>query len=197
VRAFSTTPPDDAVVPERPANAPVPGSVIPSHYRWCFGCGVDHETGLHMRITAQPGLSVLGDFTVTDHHQGAPGLAHGGVLSTAVDEVLGALNWLVGDPVVTARLEVDFRKPVPVGKTLHITARILGVKGRKVFTEAEGTFDGAGLAVVARALFIQVPIEHFLQNGASEQVQQAIADRAAGGPAWRPTETGDSVDVNP
>ena len=33
---------------------------------------------------------------------------------TALDEALGALNWLLLVPAVTARLEVDFRRPVPV-----------------------------------------------------------------------------------
>ena len=59
-------PPPGATLPDRPAHAPAPGEAIPSHYRWCFGCGVDHPTGLHMRITAGDGLRVTGAFTVTE-----------------------------------------------------------------------------------------------------------------------------------
>ena len=149
-----------------------------------------------MRITAGEGLSVAGDFTVTEHHQGAPGLAHGGLLTAAFDEVLGSLNWLLGDPVVTAQIQTEFRRPVPVGSVLHIDAHVVGVAGRKVFTSAEGRLDGADgqLAVTASALFIKVPIEHFLKHGNREHIEQAIIDRASGGPAWR--TGGHDVEVN-
>jgi acyl-coenzyme A thioesterase PaaI-like protein len=182
-----TTPPDDAVLPERSPHAPPPGSEIPSHYRWCFGCGIDHPAGLHMRLRAGAGLTVVGTFTVTENHQGAPGLAHGGVLAAAFDEVLGASNWLLARPAVTARLETDFRRPVPVGAELHMTAEITGVRGRKVWTRAVGRLGGEDgpVAVTAAALFLQVRLEHFRDHGAPEHVEQAIEDRATGGPAWR------------
>lgn len=150
-----------------------------------------------MVVTALDGLAVQGDFTVGEIHQGAPGLAHGGVISTAFDEVLGAVNWLLGEPVVTARLEVNFKRPVPVGETLRIVAHISGVKGRKVFTQAHGYLSEGSLAATASALFVQVPLEHFLTHGEREQVERAIADRAAGGPAWRSGAAKGNVDVNP
>ena len=179
------------------ADAPQPGESIPSHYRWCFGCGKEHSTGLHMQITAGAGLHVIGNFTVTEHHQGAPGLAHGGLLSAAIDEVLGSLNWLLGEPVVTASLSMHFLRPVPVGSVLHIEAEVTGVMQRKVYTSAVGRLgDASGeIAVSASALFVQVPISHFMKFGNKEQVELAIADRALGGPAWR--TGGHDVEVNP
>jgi acyl-coenzyme A thioesterase PaaI-like protein len=175
-----TTPPVDAVLPPRSPVAPAPGEPIPSHYTRCYGCGEDHATGLHLTLTAGEGLSLRGTFTVTDEHQGAPGLAHGGLLTTAFDDALGSLNWLLSTPAVTGRLETDFRRPVPVGSTLHIDAEVLGVKGRKVFTRAVGRLNaGDGpIAVTAAALFIQVPVEHFTANGRAEDVERAREDRA-------------------
>lgn len=193
----STTAPDGALLPTRLVGAPAPGESIPSHYRWCFGCGTEHPTGLHMQITAGVGLRVIGNFTVTEHHQGAPGLAHGGLLSAAIDEVLGSLNWLLGEPVVTASLSMHFLRPVPVGSVLHIEAEVTGVVRRKVYTSAVGRLaDASGdIAVSASALFVQVPIEHFMKFGNKEQVELAIADRAGGGPAWR--TGGHDVELNP
>jgi acyl-coenzyme A thioesterase PaaI-like protein len=152
-----------------------------------------------MRITAGEGLTVTGTFTVTEHLQGAPGLAHGGLLTAAVDEILGSLNWLLEGPAVTGRLECDFRKPVPVGTVLHFDAEVVGVKGRKVFTRAVGRLDGpeGPVAITAAALFVQVPLQHFVDHGTSEHVQRAIEDRRAGGPGWRPVGEEHTVEVNP
>ncbi len=175
-----TTPPPDAVLPERNPSAPAPGQPIPSHYSRCYVCGDDHEMGLALRVVAGEGLSLTGEFTVTEHHQGAPGLAHGGLLTAAFDDALGSLNWLLTAPAVTGRLETDFRRPVPVGSTLHIHAEVVGVKGRKVFTRAVGRLDSPDgpVALTAAALFIQVPIEHFTTHGRAEDVERARADRA-------------------
>jgi len=171
----ATTPPSDAPLPPRHPDAPAPGSAIASHYHLCFGCGVDHETGLHLEMTAGQGLDVLARFEVTQHHQGAPGLAHGGVLATAFDETMSALNWLLYRPAVTGRLEVDFRRPVPVGSELFVLAEVVGVVGRKIFARAEGRLDDADgpLAVRAAAVFIAVPMEHFEKHGRREDLDHA------------------------
>lgn len=174
-----------------------PGTPIPSHYRWCVGCGADHPTGLHLEVTAGEGLCVHGRFAVGEHHQGAPGLAHGGVLATALDEVLGSLNWLLGDPVVTGRLEVSYLRPVPVGSALAIEARVEGVDGRKVRASAIGRLEDGAAAVRASAVFVRVPMGHFLEHGDPALVGQALADRARGGPSWRPDAIRGASEVNP
>jgi acyl-coenzyme A thioesterase PaaI-like protein len=133
-----------------------------------------------MVVTAGEGLTVSGVFTVTEHHQGAPGLAHGGLLSAAIDEVLGSLNWLIGVPAVTGRLACDFRRPVPVGSVLVVVAQIDAVQGRKVYTSATaylGSEDHMNIAITATALFVQVQIEHFLKHGNQTEVEAAVADR--------------------
>jgi acyl-coenzyme A thioesterase PaaI-like protein len=152
-----------------------------------------------MQITAGEGLTVHGEFTVSEHHQGAPGLAHGGLLSAAIDEILGSLNWLLAGPAVTGRLECDFRRPVPVGCRLFIDAEVVGIKGRKVFTRAVGRLESRDgpVALTASALFIQVPLQHFASHGTPDHVQRAVDDRAAGGPGWRPDGEMPAVEVNP
>ncbi|MGB7979250.1 MAG: PaaI family thioesterase [Candidatus Nanopelagicales bacterium] len=180
----ATTPGPEAILPERHPHAAAPGTEIGSHYRQCFGCGVDHPGGLHMRVLAGEGLTLSASFEVGPTHQGAPGLAHGGLLTAAVDEVLGAMNWLLMVPAVTARLETNFVRPVPVGSVLVLTARITGVDGRKVYTAAVGRLGADGpIAVTASALFIQVEIGHFRAHGRAAEVSAAIAGGDAGPPA--------------
>jgi acyl-coenzyme A thioesterase PaaI-like protein len=132
---------------------------------------------LHLVAHAGEGANLTAEFTVTHDHQGAPGLAHGGLLSLAFDEALGKLMWLIRSPAVTARLETDFLKPVPMGSTLHITAEISGQVGRKVYTRAEGRLDSPDgpLAVKAAALFVVVPMSHFLENAPAEYLKHVRA----------------------
>jgi acyl-coenzyme A thioesterase PaaI-like protein len=137
-----------------------------------------------MQVTAGPGLTLSASFEVGAAHQGAPGLAHGGLLTAAADEVLGALNWLLMRPAVTARLETNFVRPVPVGTVLDMQARITGVADRKVFTAVVGCMGPDGpVALTASGLFIQVPIGHFRAHGRAQEVASAIADGDAGPPA--------------
>lgn len=136
------------------------------HYQHCFGCGDLHPTGLHLQVTAGEGVTVSAEFTVTDHHQGAPGLAHGGLLATAFDEAMGFLLWLGGAPAVTGRLETDYLLPVPVGTTLVMHCECLGVQRRKVYVRGVGRLGSADgpIAVRAAGLFITVPLEHFSRH---------------------------------
>ena len=172
-RVASTTPPEGSTLPERHPLAPAVGSQIPSHFGHCFGCGQLHPTGLHLIAHAGTALDLTAEFTVTENHQGAPGLAHGGLLSLAFDEALGKLMWLIRSPAVTGRLETDFMKPVPIGTTLHISAQITGQVKRKVYTEAIGRLNGpdGDIAVRAAALFVIVPMSHFMSNAPADYLE--------------------------
>jgi acyl-coenzyme A thioesterase PaaI-like protein len=127
---------------------------------------------------AGEGLDVTATFTVKPSHQGGPGLAHGGVLTTAMDETLGTLNWLLHTAAVTGRLETDFVRPVPVDAELHIRAWVTGVHGRKIYSAGEGRIGGPDgpVAIRAQALFIEVKLEHFTTHGRPEDIDKALAD---------------------
>lgn len=137
------------------------------HYADCFGCGPDQPHGLHLAVTVGDGVSVTAELTIGPAHQGAPGLAHGGVISAAFDEALGALLWVLRRPAVTGRLETTYLRPVPVGTTLHIAAECTGVSGRRIYTRAVARVGETSGRIAARAeaLFIEVPLEHFTRHG--------------------------------
>lgn len=169
----------DMVIPERHPAAPLPGSLIPTHYPLCFGCGPRVPNGLRMRMRVGEGLRAFGEFDVTEDHQGAPGLVHGGILAAAFDEALGALSWLLAVPAVTGRLETTFRRPVQVGQTLYLDGEIVGVERRKVFVRGLARTGGPGGEVVAeaRAVYIQVPLDHFKTHGRRVEVERFAAER--------------------
>ncbi|MFF8035036.1 MULTISPECIES: PaaI family thioesterase [unclassified Streptomyces] len=171
-------PPADAVKPVRHPDAPAPGEVLGAHYGQCFGCGGEQPHGLHLEARAGAGVSITAEFTVQSAHQGAPGLAHGGVLATALDETLGSLNWLLRTIAVTGRLETDFVRPVPVGTVLHLEAEVTAVAGRKIYCTAAGRIGGpeGPVAVRADALFIEVAVDHFVDHGREEEIRAALSD---------------------
>ncbi|MFH8610223.1 PaaI family thioesterase [Streptomyces sp. NPDC018029] len=170
------TPPADAIAPVRHPDAPAPGELIGAHYEHCFGCGEGQAHGLHLAARAGEGVTVTAEFTVREAHQGAPGLAHGGILATALDETLGSLNWLLRVIAVTGRLETDFVRPVPLGTVLFLEAEVTAVAGRKIYSTATGRIGGPDgpVAVRADALFIEVKVEHFIDNGRPEEIQAAM-----------------------
>ncbi|MFI6474830.1 PaaI family thioesterase [Streptomyces sp. NPDC050516] len=174
----SLTPPADAIAPVRHPEAPAPGELLGAHYGHCFGCGDGQPHGLHLAARAGQGVTVTAEFTVREAHQGAPGLAHGGVLATALDETLGSLNWLLRVIAVTGRLETDFARPVPVGTALHLQAEVTAVAGRKIYSRATGRIGGpeGPVAVRAQALFIEVKVDHFIDNGRPAEIQAAMSD---------------------
>jgi acyl-coenzyme A thioesterase PaaI-like protein len=171
-------PPPGAEPPVRHPDAPAPGELLGSHYDQCFGCGEKQAHGLHLAARAGEGVSVAAEFTVRPAHQGAPGLAHGGVLAAALDETLGALNWLLRVIAVTGRLETDFVRPVPVDTVLYLDARVTAVHGRKIYSSAVGRIGGpeGPVAVRAEALFIEVKFDHFVEHGRDAEINAALAD---------------------
>jgi acyl-coenzyme A thioesterase PaaI-like protein len=135
---------------------------LPPHHPNCLGCGPDNPATLGLKL-AIDGERVRGEVTLDDRHQGAPGFAHGGAVATALDDTLGTLLVVLGHPGVTARLEVNFRRPAFLHRRFELEAWVERVEGRKIEMAAEMREDGDVVADAA-ALFIQVDREHFLQG---------------------------------
>lgn len=160
---------------------------LPRHHAGCFACG-DGPGGLRLRF-ADPGPddegrpAVVGEFTVADAHQGAPGLAHGGTLAATMDELFGALQHHLDEIYVTGELTTRYRAPVPLGRTLHLAARIDRRDGRKLFVSGEGRLGAphGPVAVTARALFLAVPPSHFHTH--APEGTEFRSGRLARGPA--------------
>lgn len=149
---------------------PPPGTALPRHFAGCFGCG-DLEGGLRLRFTTGPDLTVTSTFTVPTHHQGAPGIAHGGVIAAVFDETLGVLQAFFPDErAVTANLSITYRRPIPVGSELHLTGSVDGREGRKLTVSGAARLDSAGgpVAATATGLFVFVPEEHFAPYAPTE-----------------------------
>jgi len=143
---------------------PLETGVIPPHHDNCFGCGPGNPAGLRMTMRAE-GDKVVASLTLDERHQGSPGLAHGGVIATVLDDLFGGVLVLVEAPAVTASLSVEYRRPVPLGVPLDVVGRCVGSEGRKL--QMHGTISHAGEVLAeATAVFVRVDIAHFKRGGA-------------------------------
>ena len=98
---------------------------------------------------------VIGEATLGPLHGGAPGLVHGGILATLMDEVLGHTAISMGFRVVTARLEIRYRAPTPLGVPLLCRGEIVSHRGRRFETRGEIVVEGTQ-TVTAKGLFVDI-----------------------------------------
>jgi len=91
--------------------------------------------------------------------EGPPGYAHGGSQAALLDEGMGAVAWLSGHSVVAAKIEINFRIPLPLGTTLTVWGEIDRVEGRKVFTRGRIESDTGQIYADGTGLFIVIDPE--------------------------------------
>jgi acyl-coenzyme A thioesterase PaaI-like protein len=106
--------------------------------------------------TRRVGDEAIAEVTLGAAAAGSPDIAHGGIVAALLDDIMGfVLSSLQRSPGVTARLEIQFRRPVPIGVPLSVRGRLRNREGRKLFIDASVEHDGTVLAEAA-ALFLAV-----------------------------------------
>lgn len=137
------------------------GAVLPAHSAQCVGCGPDNPHGLHL-VVRRVGDAVVCTHTFDARHVGAPGVAHGGAVATAFDDLCGFLLYLVGELAVTRNLSVDYLAPVRLTVPYELRASYGQRSGRRLPVTATMTrIDDRTVAATASATFIVVDIDHF------------------------------------
>ncbi len=123
----------------------------------CFACGELNEMGLHLRLNLEPGRCWT-ELEMPRQFEGWEGIIHGGILCTVMDEVMA---WaLVQDDSwgVTARMSVDFRKPVTVGQRIRAEGWIIESRRRIHVTAAKLVDAETGVELAsAQATYVAAP----------------------------------------
>lgn len=114
----------------------------------CFVCG---RLGV---VVHAAGGEAYADLLLGDGVTGPAGLVHGGVTSAIFDEVLGAAANNTAPGSMTAHLEVDYRRPWPLGEPTRMTARAERAGGRKLQVTGELTDSSGTCLAEARGLWI-------------------------------------------
>lgn len=139
--------------------------------RHCFGCGIENPVGLRLKFLQISDEEIRSEFTPPSQYEGFPGVLHGGVIATALDETCARAHIGVDTPrfMYTARLDIRFRKPVPVGTTLSLVGKAGRSRGHSAESWA-GLYGPDGeLLAEANAVLIDIP-ETTFPNAELEQL---------------------------
>ena len=96
----------------------------------CFGCSPVNPSGLRMKFFANQD-TVFSNVTIPDHLCGWSNIAHGGVLTTILDEIMSwaALHFLKRI-TMTKSMNIEFIKPVYIRNPLKAEGRVKEVTGK-------------------------------------------------------------------
>ena len=152
----------------------------------CFACGELNEHGLRLELhTDATGCRT--ELSLDPRFQGWEGVAHGGIIATILDEVMA---WSVigrGTWGVTARMTVDFRRPVPVGRAIQAVGEVVH-SSRRLFRTAGEILDaetGESLAT-GEGTYVAAPPERLAELQARYRFRpvddRPVADQAINPP---------------
>jgi len=123
----------------------------------CFACGTLNAHGLRLVLhvsddTCWTELILGPDF------QGWEGIAHGGIVATILDEVMG---WALASAEAwgyTAKMSIEYRRPVPVGARIRGEGRVVARRRRLLTTTARLVDPSTGTVyATAEGLYVAAP----------------------------------------
>jgi len=124
----------------------VPIPKLQGHH--CFACGTDNPIGLNMQFY-RLGDMVCSDITLQRNHEGWENMAHGGIISTLLDEVM---SWTVlyfkRTFLVTRKMNMKYIKPVSLGMPLTARGKILDEPGNSKIEVRGEIVDAEGKLLV-------------------------------------------------
>jgi len=153
----------------RGPEAPAPGTELSYGWPRRFANPAPDGNMWGLCLYAGDGVAVTGRFEVLPELEGGPGVIHGGVMAGIFDELQGMAGTVTQLPAVTAHLEVDYRRPIPIGSTVELACAVEGKLGRKLYTTATATIDGEAVAS-SRGIFVVIDPDRHYGAGASRQL---------------------------
>ena len=141
----------DALRTDRAGGPPPDGAPV-IHFDRCPISGVANPLATDL-VARRVGDGVRCEVELGPACEGPPGHAHGGIIAALFDDATAFLTRLLDETCVASELTVHYRRPVPIGRPLHIEARVTHRDGRRIYTEAT-MHDGD--TTVARATCTKV-----------------------------------------
>ena len=129
----------------------------------CFACGTANPIGLNLDFYLSDDM-VCTDVTLTRNHVGWQNMAHGGIVSTLLDEVMSwTAIYLKKEYFVTRRMEIKYIKPVLVEIPLTVKGQLLrDLRGPFVEVKAEIFNQQAEVLARSTGRFVSVSNDDYL-----------------------------------
>lgn len=131
--------------------------------RSCFVCGRENAAGLHTRWTGDRAAREAVTTVVLDERtQSYPGLVHGGIVTALLDEAMVRALLLEGDfeeLMVTAKMEVTFRRATPTGQPITVVGRIVKRGSSRASAEAEVRLADGTVTAQCSGLLVRQPAD--------------------------------------
>ncbi len=130
--------------------------------RDCLVCGTENALGVKAHFYETESKELIALFTLRNQHQSYPGIAHGGISATVLDEVIGRAIMIDHDHQtfgMTLDLQVRYRKPVPLDVELKVVGRINADKGRLFEGSGELYLPDGSVAVEAHGKYMKRRID--------------------------------------
>ena len=102
----------------------------------CFACGPDNPIGLQIEFTLDDGICTA-DFTANENHVGYENTVHGGIIFSALDDVMAIVLYLQYIKAHTARCEIRYRKALEVGQPVRLRGWIENERKRLIVLKGE------------------------------------------------------------
>ncbi len=91
----------------------------------CFACGRENQSGLRLKDFMVDDEWIYCDVSLGENYTGFPGIIHGGIQSTVLDEIMAwAVIVFERSIGVTIDMKVKFKKPLPSCRIFRARARI-------------------------------------------------------------------------
>ena len=102
----------------------------------CFACGPDNPIGLRINFALNDGVCT-GEFTANKNHVGFENTVHGGIIFSALDDVMANVLYLQSIKAHTARCEIRYRKALQVGQPVRLRGWIESERKRLIVLKGE------------------------------------------------------------
>ena len=106
-------------------------------YRGCYVCGTENPSGLRLPFRKDESGGSRAEYVARPEHAGWPGIIHGGLLFTLMDEAVAWASIYAGRHAVTGKAEARFRAPGRVGQRLIVLGWITTASRRALKAHAE------------------------------------------------------------
>ena len=128
----------------------------------CFGCGGDNAAGMKLVFELDfDAKRIRGRFAIGENYAGGGGFAHGGIIAVVLDEAMGKLSKLTEEKAVTAEMNIEYHKPIPVGREIVVEGWQEEEKGRNRFRVGEIRDTQGNLLARGTGRFVTIDEKHF------------------------------------